>query len=70
MSTKNMTDAEFDAYMEEKEYERLYDPDECDSDEDDGQGDDVWADSDTFASAGWGTDEDYGCYESDPYDCW
>jgi hypothetical protein len=32
MSTKNMTDAEFDAYMEEKEYDRLYDPDEVDSD--------------------------------------
>lgn len=25
--------------------------------------DDVFADADALASAGWGTDEDYGCYE-------
>ena len=22
-----------------------------------------------LASCGWGTDEDYGCFEADPYDC-
>lgn len=65
MSTKNMTDAEFEAYMEEKEYDRLYDPD---GDEDE----DMWADYDdcpmdgdhdsALASCGWGTDEDYGYY--------
>ena len=23
-----------------------------------------------LASVGWGTDEDYGCYEGDPYEAW
>jgi hypothetical protein len=27
--------------------------------------DDVWADSQTLASAGWGTDEDYGYFGGD-----
>lgn len=27
--------------------------------------DDVWADSDTLSSAGWGTDEDYGYFGDD-----
>jgi hypothetical protein len=35
----------------------------------DGNMSDVEADADTFASAGWGTDEDYGDYGGDPYDC-
>jgi hypothetical protein len=30
--------------------------------------DDVDADADTLASAGWGTDEDYGYYEEPSYD--
>lgn len=30
----------------------------------DGFRDDVEADADTLASAGWGTDEDYGCFDS------
>ena len=29
---------------------------------------DAWHDADALASAGWGTDEDYGCYG--PEDCW
>ena len=29
--------------------------------------DDAWADSDALASAGMGTDEDYGCYDSGDY---
>ncbi len=29
---------------------------------------DVWHDADALASAGYGTDEDYGCYG--PEDCW
>lgn len=28
---------------------------------------DVEADADTLASAGWGTDEDYGCYGGDEW---
>jgi hypothetical protein len=36
-------------------------------DDDDGWSD-VEADADTLASAGWGTDEDYGCFGGD--DCW
>jgi hypothetical protein len=35
--------------------------------EDDGQGDDVWADANALASAGHGTDEDYGFYGNDDY---
>lgn len=33
-----------------------------------GWDDDVWADADTLASAGWGTDEDYGFYGAE--DSW
>jgi hypothetical protein len=29
--------------------------------------DDVWADADALASAGWGTDEDYGYFGGDDY---
>ena len=31
---------------------------------------DVEADADTFASCGWGTDEDYGYYGEDDYGDW
>jgi hypothetical protein len=37
-------------------------PDFYDS-EDDQCEDDSWADSDSLASAGWGTDEDYGLFD-------
>lgn len=30
--------------------------------------DDMWADADALTSAGWGTDEDYGFYDNDPWD--
>lgn len=51
--------------------------DVCTCDMQDGDDEGYWlshasdaeADADVFASIGWGTDEDYGCYE-DPYDCW
>jgi hypothetical protein len=29
--------------------------------------DPVWADADALASAGWGTDEDYGCFSGDDF---
>ena len=45
----------------------LDDEDDDTESEDDGQGDDVWADSDALASAGHGTDEDYGFYGNDDY---
>lgn len=42
-----------------------FDP-SCDSDDVcEDQMSDVEADADTLASAGWGTDEDYGLYEGD-----
>jgi hypothetical protein len=37
---------------------------ECDEDEHDQFNSDAEADADVLASAGWGTDEDYGCYDS------
>jgi hypothetical protein len=48
-----MTDGEFYARMEDDEYGP-----------DDGMTD-VEADADTLASAGWGTDEDYGSFGDD-----
>ena len=33
------------------------------SDDDDQYEDDSWTDADSLASAGWGTDEDYGLWE-------
>lgn len=72
MSTKNMTDAEFEAYLEEKEFDRFFegeDEDEDSSSEDDAEGweyeDDCPLDGDAesaLASCGWGTDEDYGYF--------
>ena len=76
MSTKNWSDAEFEAHMEEKEWELfLLDPEDGeDYDESDWDyEDDCPLDGDAqsaLASCGWGTDEDYGYYEADPYDCW
>jgi len=29
-----------------------------------------WMDADALASAGWGTDEDYGGYEDNGFDGW
>lgn len=44
------------------------DDDECNDDEPwDGFRDDVDADADALASAGWGTDEDYGYCGGDDY---
>jgi hypothetical protein len=39
--------------------EPVWDDDEFDSDHED----DSWDDADSLASAGWGTDEDYGLWE-------
>ena len=45
-----------------------YDDCECGTDpEEYPEEDDVWADADTLASAGWGTDEDYGYYGEDDF---
>ena len=51
---------DFDIGPQSDEY---YEEDEYYGDEEyDGFRDDVEADADTLASAGWGTDEDYGYY--------
>ena len=42
---------------------------ECYNEPDDGMTD-VEADADALASAGWGTDEDYGFYGNDDGDGW
>lgn len=50
------------------ECECEYDECECEYDDDtEPWEDDVWADADALASAGWGTDEDYGYYGGDDY---
>lgn len=53
-----------DEHLGECEWE-----DDSDDDDDDHEPrfyeDDVWADSNALASAGWGTDEDYGYYGDD-----
>lgn len=43
---------------------------DCDSGEHDSDGmyDDMYDDAQALASAGFGTDEDYGSYESDPWE--
>ena len=43
---------------------------DCDSGEHDSDGiyDDMYDDAQALASAGFGTDEDYGLYESDPWE--
>ena len=53
---------------------RVYDVLEMDDDEEidpaddfDYEYDDSWMDADALASAGWGTDEDYGCYGGDEW---
>ena len=53
---------------------RVYDVLEMDDDEEidpaenfDYEYDDSWMDGDALASAGWGTDEDYGCYGGDEW---
>lgn len=43
-------------------------PEELPDDEPDQFRDDVEADADALASAGFGTDEDYGHYGDDPFD--
>lgn len=48
--------------MFEQEYDDSYDYDDEPQDMTD-----VEADADTLASAGWGTDEDYGYYGEDEY---
>jgi len=40
---------------------------EYDDDDTEPWEDDVWADADALASAGWGTDEDYGYFGGDDY---
>ena len=54
-----------------KEWAEYYaDNEDGENDEDDEIGDgmtDVEADADTLASAGYGTDEDYGCFDSGDY---
>ena len=57
---------------ESEEYLATLDDDaeeSCDWCDDDAEPyeDSVWADSDALASAGWGTDEDYGCFGGDDY---
>ena len=54
-----------DMHMEEILWPTVYEPEE-DSDYPENDGDnftDAEADADTLASAGMGTDEDYGCFE-------
>jgi len=59
------TDLFFDHF--ERDHDELYEPDVIDEEEyyrdgDECFQDDVEADAAVLASAGWGTDEDYGCY--------
>lgn len=53
------TDADLQPWGEER---GLFDLDNGDADDDDDGYTDVEADADTLASAGYGTDEDYGYY--------
>lgn len=58
-------EADWDNY-DEDDSEDYDDDDEDSEDDDDGESHicepDNWADGDALASAGWGTDEDYGYY--------
>jgi hypothetical protein len=56
-------------YVEDEENLDDYEDEDEDEDEDDYEDDidPAAADAMTLASAGWGTDEDYGLFE-DPYD--
>lgn len=61
-------DADHEAYLaaQEEQWEEDEDLDDEDFDEDQ-EPDDRFADGDALASAGWGTDEDYGCFDSGDY---
>jgi len=59
-----MSDINLNIHPEEV-YEERYD--ERYDDDHDGFNSDAEADADALASAGWGTDEDYGDYGSDDY---
>lgn len=65
-----ISDADYGDYAEDM-YDPDFDPDDFDEpdewDDDDGLTD-VEADAMTLRDAGWGTDEDYGMYEADPFD--
>jgi hypothetical protein len=57
-----------DDYLDDDEGDDCGDCGDCESCEDtrhEFYEDDMWADSNALASAGWGTDEDYGYYGDD-----
>ena len=55
--------------IEDDGYRDINDDPSLDSDDESNYDteDDSWADSDTFTSIGWGTDEDYNYYGGDDY---
>lgn len=55
---------EYSEYTEYDDFDEFYAED---WDDDDGLTD-AEADAMTLAGAGWGTDEDYGMYDADPFD--
>ena len=57
-----ITQEELDAEM--REWDEL---NGCAYDEEYSEPDDSWMDGDALASAGWGTDEDYGYYGEEAY---
>ena len=68
-NTPEVREVEDDSYMadladEDSEYddEEEYEEEEYDQFESDGA-----ADADALSSAGWGTDEDYGCFGGDDF---
>ena len=71
--TQEELDAELDAEMREwvdaNAPEILSELDFGDMEDDEGysEADDSWMDADALASAGWGTDEDYGYYGEEAY---
>ena len=71
--TQEELDAELDAEMREwveaNAPEILSELDFGDKEDDEGysEADDSWMDADALASAGWGTDEDYGYYGEEAY---
>lgn len=60
-------DEDYESFLtdEEEKWEEIENDDSHDDeDEEEEEDDDRFADGDALASAGWGTDEDYGCFDS------
>jgi len=59
--------AELDAEMREWDERNGITYEDGEDDEEYSEADDSWMDADALASAGWGTDEDYGYYGEEAY---